>query len=272
MERSLPTSTLKVVARGCKGFITFSRANKLNALSPQLLKDLIAASNWFNSVCQDCKVVVISGEGKSFTAGADIRSSFNGETTPELGRLASEAVENMKAITIAQIHGHCIGGGVVLASACDLRFGAAKTTFSIPELDLGIPLGWGGLHRLVRDIGVIKTKELVMTCRSFTAEEALAMGFLNAVLPDTATLSSTVSQVATRLCEQSKLALQMTKGAVNRIGSHMVDLKSSQDDKYLLECAQHDEESNQVRKEYINNFITRSQQNKKREAASKPRL
>ena len=70
----------------------------------------------------------------------------------------------MRALTIARIQGWCVGGGLVLAAACDLRLAADTARFSIPEVDLGIPLAWGGIPRLVREIGPALTKELVLTC------------------------------------------------------------------------------------------------------------
>src|SRR5690606_19166115 len=97
----------------------------------------------------------------------------------DAGRRAADALEAMRPVTVARIHGHCVGGAVVLAAACDLRVAAASTRFAIPEVDLGIPLAWGGIPRLVREIGPALTKELVMTCRPFGADEAKAAGLLN---------------------------------------------------------------------------------------------
>ena len=88
----------------------------------------------------------------------------------------ADAIEQMRATTIVRLHGHIVGGGVVLASACDMRVAAEDARFSIPEIELGIPLAWGGIPRLVREIGPAMTKELVMTCRPFTSQEAKALG------------------------------------------------------------------------------------------------
>src|SRR5258708_17769806 len=141
------------------------------------------------------KVVVIAGNGRAFSAGADIagfgqppseidagtetgRHTAAGGTreATDLGRRMVDAIESMRAVTIARLHGHCIGGAVVLAAVCDLRVAADDTRFVIPEVDLGIPLAFGGIPRLVREIGPTLTKELVMTGRPFSAAEALAAG------------------------------------------------------------------------------------------------
>ncbi len=153
------------------------------------MREIAEAARWFDRHPL-VKVVVVSGQGRSFSAGADL-GAFDGNASgaegsardnADLGRLMADAVEAMNAITIARVHGHCIGGGLVLAAACDLRVAASDAYFSIPEVDLGIPLAWGGIPRLVREIGPALTKELVMTCRPFTSAEAHAAGFLNRVV------------------------------------------------------------------------------------------
>ena len=95
----------------------------------------------------------------------------------------ANAIEQMRAVTIAQLHGYAVGGGFLLAVSCDLRVAAEGTAFFIPEVELGIPLTWGGVPRMVRELGPALTKELVMTCRRFDAREAKEMRFLNRVVP-----------------------------------------------------------------------------------------
>ena len=151
------------------GRLTLDQPDKLNPLGTNTLQDIIDATTWFNK--ENVSVVIVSGNGRAFTAGFDLREFTNTDSTGKdgavLGREIAEAVDRMKPVTIASLHGHCIGGGVVLASACDLRIASENTIFSIPEVDLGIPLAWGGIPRLVREIGPAMTKELVMTCRAY---------------------------------------------------------------------------------------------------------
>ena len=164
-----------------------------------------------------------------FSAGADRQAATRGmarkdNTAPvpgfdrreaaQLGTRMAAAIENMRATTIAQLQGHVIGGGVVLALACDLRIAAEGTVFLIPEVDLGVPLAWGGIPRLVREIGPALTKELVMTCRPFSPEEAKAMGFVNRVvaLDD---LEAQVQQLADELVSKPAVPLGITKAQVN---------------------------------------------------------
>lgn len=184
-----PTTTaLRVRVDGPIGRITLARPDKLNALNRAMLEELTDAAAWFDRRT-DVKVVVIAGEGPSFSAGFDLAdptwSELGGlERSAGVGRAMAEAVGAMSAVTVASIRGHCIGGGVVLASACDLRVAAAETIFRIPEIDLGIPLFWTGVPRLARELGPALTKELILTGRPFDSTEAHAVRFVNRVVPD----------------------------------------------------------------------------------------
>jgi enoyl-CoA hydratase/carnithine racemase len=131
-----------------------------------------------------------------------------------VGRAMADAVGGLRAVTIAAIQGHCVGGGVVLAAACDLRVAAADARFRIPEVDLGIPLFWSGVPRLVRELGPALTKELVLTGRAFDAEEARAIRFVNRVVP-TDELAATVEALAVSLAAKATLVLRTTKAQVD---------------------------------------------------------
>jgi enoyl-CoA hydratase/carnithine racemase len=125
----------------------------------------------------------------------------------------AEAIGAMRAITIASIRGHCIGGGVVLAAACDLRVASDTTSFRIPEVDLGIPLYWSGVSRLAREIGAALTKELVLTGRAFDAAEARSIRFVNRVVPDDR-LERETNALAAELASKPGLVLRTTKRQV----------------------------------------------------------
>jgi enoyl-CoA hydratase/carnithine racemase len=122
----------------------------------------------------------------------------------------------MHAVTISQVHGYAVGGGVVLMAACDLRVAAEDAVFFIPEIELGIPLAWGGIPRLVREIGPALTKELVMTCRRFTPQEAKTIGFLNRVVP-AAQLESEVERLAQEIIDKPSVPVRITKEHVNAV-------------------------------------------------------
>lgn len=243
--------TLTVSASGATGRITLTRAARLNALSPDTLRELARAARWMNEQ-PGLKAVVVGGEGRAFCAGFDIddaKTPVDAEVV-DLGRLMAEAIDAIRAVTIARIHGHCVGGGLVLAAACDLRVAAASTRFSIPELDLGIPLAWGGIPRLVRELGPAITKELVMTCRPFTADEARALGFLNRVVPDEM-LDEEVRWFVDRLVTKSAFTLLATKRQVNAVAEESGSTREAFRDADATLRAMRDEESARARELYL---------------------
>lgn len=245
--------TLAVEADGPVGRITLDRPGKLNALSPQLMRELIETAHMFDATL-DVKVVVVAGAGRAFCAGFDL-GSFGGSDrdpreTADLGRRMAEAVTGMRQLTIAAIHGHCVGGGVVLAAACDLRLAASDAVFSIPEVDLGIPLAWGGIPRLVRELGPAVTKELVLTCRPFSAEEARALRFLNRVVP-AEELHAAADALAAELAAKSAYVLRATKHRVNAATEDLATTAGSETDADLLRAAAHDPESQAMSRQYL---------------------
>ena len=146
--------TLTVTKRGAIGALQLARPEKLNPLSVKTLEEIALAARYFDEQ-REVKVVVVSGAGRAFSAGADLAgfaapSERSTHEVAEIGRRMADSLEAMRAVSIAQIHGWCIGGGFVLASACDLRIASEGARFSIPEVDLGIPLTWGGIPRMVR--------------------------------------------------------------------------------------------------------------------------
>lgn len=246
--------TLSVTTDGPIGRIELDRPAQLNPLSTACLRELVDAAAWLDAD-DDIRVVIVHGAGRAFSAGADL-SSFGGpaETLPraaaDAGRLMAEAIEGMQAVTIAAIHGHCVGGGVVLAAACDLRVADETTRFSIPEVDLGIPLAWGGIQRLVREIGPAATRELVLTCRPFTAAEAHALGMVNTVADEGTHLAAAEGLAAT-LVTKSKLTVRATLRAVDAAAEALVSTGTAWSDADALVNALHDPESRAVGQAYL---------------------
>ncbi len=224
--------TISLAVAGPLGRITLNRPERLNAVGATMMRDLIAAAAFFDGR-MEVRVVIVSGAGRAFCAGADLQDSpMSGASTRsgkswaerrEIGQLGlrmADALEGMRAVTIAQVHGYAVGGGLVLAAVCDLRVAADDAVFSIPEVELGIPLAWGGIPRLVREIGPALTKELVMTCRRFTPDEAKAAGFLNRVVP-AQQLVAEVEALAARLLEMPSVPVTITKEHVNSVARAM---------------------------------------------------
>lgn len=243
--------TIEVAVDGATGSIWLDRPEKLNPLSTRTLRELEDAARWFDQH-PDLKVVTVGGRGRAFSAGADLGSFAGdaGRADREQGWRMGRALEEMRAVTVARIQGWCVGGGVVLAAACDLRIAATSARFSIPEIDLGIPLAWGGIPRLVREIGPARTKELVMTGREFSPQEALAMGFLNDVVDDER-LDAAVAALVDHLVGKPRLGLLATKAHTNAVTESMVGTGRSWADADGLEAGLRDPEGREVRRQYL---------------------
>jgi len=224
--------TIRVSDNGEVGHLTLSRPDRLNAIGVGMMREISEAARWFDGR-PEVRVVVVSGEGRAFCAGADLKDPPVADAAPredrtwaerrevgQLGLRMADAVEQMRAVTIAQIHGYAVGGGLVLMVACDLRVAAEDAVLSIPEVDLGIPLAWGGIPRLVREIGPALTKELVMTCRRFTPAEAKAAGLVNRVVPADA-LASEVAALAAEVAAKPSVPVIITKEHVNAVARSM---------------------------------------------------
>jgi enoyl-CoA hydratase/carnithine racemase len=235
--------------------LVLDRPERLNALSRVMLAEIASACRWIDDQ-RELRVVIVRGEGRAFTAGFDVddfavqATEMSSRQSADLGRVAAEALTDVRPLTIAAIHGHCVGGGVVLAAACDLRLAAHGTRFSIPELDLGIPLTWGGIPRLVRELGPAITKELVLTCRPFTAEEAAALRFVNRVLP-AADLLGAAQTLADELAGKPEFALRTTKQQVNAVTEEIAGTRRNASDADILAAALADPESREAGRRYL---------------------
>ena len=248
--------TLRVEVSGAVGTLTLDREKKLNPLSHTTLSELCAAARYFDEQ-RGVKIVIVRGAGRAFSAGADL-SSFVGtqqvsvRDAADLGRQMADEIEGMRALTIAAIHGWCIGGGLVLAAACDLRLAANDARFSIPEVDLGIPLAWGGIPRLVREIGPARTKELVNMSRVAAGSHGLASGCpTRSTPPDD--LDRAPGARAETLARKAAYPLFATKRHVNAVTDQMLGMVRSWSDADGLVTAIADEECGTLRRAYLAN-------------------
>ncbi len=222
--------------------VTLDRPEKLNAINVQMHDDL-------QQVCRDLqddhetRVVILTGAGRAFSSGADLSSVRAGQATSDLDRRlrvhiggrTSAMLERLEQVTIGAINGIAIGGAVVFASCMDLRVAAKSAWFSIPEVELDLPLTWQALPRLMRELGPARTKELVMMCERFSSAEALQWGFLNRVVADAKVMAES-RKVAAKLLSMDPLTLAMTKSATSALARMMVpeDVNWSDADVMLL--------------------------------------
>jgi enoyl-CoA hydratase/carnithine racemase len=203
--------------------ITLERPHKLNALDDatrsglhDAVRDLADRSG--------VRVIVLAGAGRAFSAGADLAERVEVPPDPLARRRASgrwqrllDDLERLPQVTVARLQSHVIGGGALLAAACDLRVAADDLAVAIPEVAIGIPLTWAGLPRLVREIGLPRTRELVMTGRRLGAGEAQAWGYVHRVVPP-AELDGAVDALVSELLSQPPAALALTVDALRALG------------------------------------------------------
>ncbi len=261
-------ATIQVTADGPLGRLTLNRPDRLNALGATALQELAEAARWFDRQ-PEVRVVIVSGAGRAFSAGADLQDRPIAAAAPESGNAwavrrevgqyglrMADAIEQMRAVTIAQVHGYAVGGGLVLMAACDLRVATEDAVFSIPEVELGIPLAWGGIPRLVREIGPALTKELVITCRRFTAAEAKAAGLLNRVVP-AAQLAGEVETLARAIIDKPPVPVVITKEHVNAIVRTMSAGSTAFADGDVLLGVASDPESRAAGLAYLDRWLSR---------------
>ena len=200
--------------------ITINRPEKRNALNRAARLEMVKALEDAEADTS-VKVLVLSGAGgKSFMAGSDLTelsrlSPLEMEAfTSSLGGRFYTRFEQSDKPVIAMIDGLCLGGGLELALACDIRIASDASKFGQPEMLLGIIPGSGGTQRLPRLVGLGKAKELILTGNTIDATEALRIGLVNQVVPKDK-LEEAVMTIAKRITKQSPLALKWAKKALN---------------------------------------------------------
>ena len=203
--------------------LVLDRPEKRNALSEEVRAALQSAVDDL-AERPDVRIVVLAGEGPSFCAGADLADRPPSAPDAAGRRHASgrwqrllDDLERLPQVTIARLHGHVVGGGALLALACDLRVAADDVAFAIPELAVGIPLTWAGLPRLVREIGLPRTRDLVMTGRRVAGPEAERIGLVHRLVAVDG-LDHAEAALVAELLAQPAAPLGMTVDALRAIG------------------------------------------------------
>lgn len=199
--------------------LTFHRPDKLNALNQDMAREIRAA---LEEVRRDpqARVLVLFGEGRAFMAGADV-TAFLGLDPLAARRFAQRAqellffLESLEIPTLAAVHGYALGGGLEIALACDFIYAAQDARLGLPEITLGFIPGVGGTQRLSRLVGPSLAKELIMTGRFLTAEEAQRLGLVARVFPPEKLREETL-QAARDLARKPRVALRAAKEAISR--------------------------------------------------------
>jgi enoyl-CoA hydratase len=214
---------LRVERDGPIGRLVLDNPERRNAISADMWRAIAPAMAGFNAD-QSIRCIVIRGEGtQAFAAGADIsefeknRSSEGDVKEYEASTFAAHhAIESSPKPVIALIHGFCVGGGLAVALSCDLRYADASSRFAIPAARLGLGYGVHGTGRLVATVGHAAAREIMFSARRYNADEALAMGLVNRVLPD-AELDDYVRKVALELAANAPMTIAASKAVINAV-------------------------------------------------------
>ena len=199
--------------------ITMNRPEALNALSRAVFADLEAVLDDVENDA-DVYVVVITGAGRAFIAGADIgemapMNVAEGLAFSELGNRLLMRVDMMEKPTIAAVNGFALGGGCEMALACDIRIASEKAKFGQPEVGLGIIPGFGGTQRMARIIGTGAAMELIYTADTIDAQKAKEIGMVNYVVPAEELMDKTM-EMAHKICKNAQKAIRVSKMAIRR--------------------------------------------------------
>lgn len=209
---------------GMLAIVRVNRPKRLNALNNQTIQELADAIQACSSDAA-IGVIILTGAGeKSFIAGADIamlarQGVMDGKANSRLGQSLTQIVEDSPKPVIAAINGYCLGGGLEMALACDLRYAATNASLGLPEVSLGIIPGYGGTQRLPRLIGMGRALEMILTGDPVDAATAERLGLVNGVFEPIDLLPG-VKKIAARILSRGPRALDLAKQAARR-GAHM---------------------------------------------------
>ncbi|ANK85371.1 MULTISPECIES: enoyl-CoA hydratase/isomerase family protein [Rhizobium] len=211
----MASGTVKVDIEGHVATLTISRPEKLNALDLDMLKALVEAADAVEAN-PDVRAAVLTGEGKSFSAGGDIKA-WGGMLPQEFGHAwvrhghrIFERLATLRVPLVAALNGHALGGGLELAGVADIRIAEEHIKIGLPETGLGMVPGWSGTQRLVRRFGAQAVRRMALGGEIFTAEEARLLGIVDAVVP-TGNALAAARKYAERIAVRGPAAVEIVK-------------------------------------------------------------
>jgi enoyl-CoA hydratase/carnithine racemase len=213
---TLELETMRCEVVGALGRLRLNRPQALNAANWQWVKDLVTATEYL-AAHPEAHVVIVSGEGRAFCSGLDVKELAAGALTPnwfDTWEIGVSNLERLDAITIAAIQGYCLGGGLQVVLACDLRVAATDAVLSIPAVREGVVAALGPM-RLARQIGAARAKRLSLLGHRCSAEESAALDLVDEVV-ELSALEARVRELADELLAIPFTALKETKRQINR--------------------------------------------------------
>jgi enoyl-CoA hydratase/carnithine racemase len=257
-----PHPNLKVTDDGGVVVVEIDRADKRNAISAELVVALSAAVRTY-AYRSATRVIVIRGAGEHFCAGYDVatedRDDASAARDRHLGALAIRdaiaAIAAAPVVKIAQLRGHVVGAGILLALACELRYADRSARFFIPELNMGIPFSLGGMTQLARYVGLTRAADMVLNCTPVMADHPDARPMVTELVAPEA-LERRVAEVAASLAARPPMLLTATLDTLREAGERLIPAAAS--DIHTMVAAQDDAESRAVRRAYSERFKRRS--------------
>ena len=222
----MTSELLSIERQGAVATVTFERAEKMNALSRGLMQAIQAAAEAFHDDAET-RVVIFTGRGKHFSAGADLSEGGSAPGTGtrlglrralRLGPEMTRAILEIPQITIAAVNGVALGGGCVIASACDFRIGASNSSCGYPEVLRGMNLQWISLPLCVHLIGPARAKRMIALGNREDAETLAKWGFYDEVVAPDALLEA-AHEMAEAYAARPPIAVQMIKQSVNALST-----------------------------------------------------
>jgi len=218
--------------------LTISSPATLNALNSTILAEM---NDFLDTLDPSrVRVLVITGEGKAFVAGADISemahlSEPEGLAFGQRGSAVFKKIEDLPFPVVAAVNGFALGGGCELAMACDIRIASAKARFGQPEVGLGIIPGFSGTYRLPKLVGQGIAKELIYTGKMIGADEALRIGLVNSVVQPEE-LAGAVDALVTSILKNAPIAVSYAKACINENYDLDVDESIALENQYFSKC------------------------------------
>lgn len=206
---------------GAVARITLRRPRQANRLAAD---DLVTLQGMLEAVDAraDVRVLLLAGEGRHFCSGFDLGALGAIDAGARFGELA-DALEAARPVTIARLHGGVYGGAADLALACDFRLGAPAVEMFVPAARIGLHFYAGGLQRFVNRLGLATAKQVLLAGHTLEAPALLACGYLDQLLPDTATLDAALQALVDELLGMAPLALLPMKQHLNAIAAGRLD-------------------------------------------------
>ncbi len=239
-KQPLKNESVRFQKKGRVGVVTLNRPERLNAINTNLLDNLIQKLS-IAGKNNDITSVILTGAGKSFCAGEDLKETADGKTFEQWVREVDGLQEVQRVILalgkplIAAICGYAVGGGLEFALSCDIRIASADARFGFPETSVGLTVTTAGTKLISQIVGLGKAKEMIFTGDIIYAKEALRLGLVNQIVPSDSLLDAAMA-MCNKINEKSSLALRLSRIAIDQGLHSSFDQILEMESSHLLTC------------------------------------